>query len=61
MRSCVSATRRSRRNPARTEVFNHRHPAHRVTRALRHRDPDAALRAAGGAIPDWHGGTRLAG
>jgi hypothetical protein len=32
----------------------------RVTRALRHRDPDAALRAAGAAIPDWHGGTRLA-
>jgi uncharacterized protein with von Willebrand factor type A (vWA) domain len=32
----------------------------RVTRPLRHRDPDAALRAAGAAIPDWHGGTRLA-
>ena len=27
---------------------------------MRHRDPDAALRAAGAAIPDWHGGTRLA-
>jgi uncharacterized protein with von Willebrand factor type A (vWA) domain len=31
-----------------------------VTRALRRRDPDAALRAAGLAVPDWHGGTRLA-
>jgi uncharacterized protein with von Willebrand factor type A (vWA) domain len=28
-----------------------------VTRALRTRDPDAALRAAGQAAPDWAGGT----
>ncbi|WP_432987667.1 vWA domain-containing protein [Dactylosporangium sp. CA-233914] len=28
--------------------------------ALRTRDPEAALRAAGQAIPDWRGGTRLA-
>jgi uncharacterized protein with von Willebrand factor type A (vWA) domain len=28
-----------------------------VTRALRTRDPDAALRACGQAAPDWSGGT----
>jgi uncharacterized protein with von Willebrand factor type A (vWA) domain len=31
-----------------------------VTRSLRHRDPDRALVAAGSAVPDWSGGTRLA-
>ena len=31
----------------------------RVTRELSSRDPDAALRAAGRAVPDWSGGTRL--
>ena len=31
----------------------------RVTRQLRLRDPDLALAAAGTAIPDWSGGTRL--
>ena len=31
----------------------------RVTRELSSRDPDAALRAATGAVPDWAGGTRL--
>jgi len=31
-----------------------------VTRPLRHRDGDRALVAAGSAIPDWSGGTRLA-
>jgi uncharacterized protein with von Willebrand factor type A (vWA) domain len=50
-----------RRRPTRTEVFTVGTRLTRVTRALRHRDPDAALRAAGAAIPDWHGGTRLAG
>lgn len=30
-----------------------------VTRALRHRDPERALIAAGEAVPDWSGGTRL--
>jgi uncharacterized protein with von Willebrand factor type A (vWA) domain len=49
-----------RRAPTRTEVFTIGTRLTRVTRALRHRDPDAALRAAGAAIPDWHGGTRLA-
>ncbi len=49
-----------RRRPTQTEVFTLGTRMTRVTRALRHRDPDAALRAAGAAIPDWHGGTRLA-
>jgi uncharacterized protein with von Willebrand factor type A (vWA) domain len=49
-----------RRRPTLTEVFTVGTRLTRVTRALRHRDPDAALRAAGAAIPDWHGGTRLA-
>jgi uncharacterized protein with von Willebrand factor type A (vWA) domain len=31
-----------------------------VTRCLRQRDPDRALVAAGGLVPDWSGGTRLA-
>jgi uncharacterized protein with von Willebrand factor type A (vWA) domain len=31
----------------------------RVTRALGANDPDAALAAAGKAVPDWSGGTRL--
>jgi uncharacterized protein len=49
-----------RRRPTLTEVFTVGTRLTRVTRALRHRDPDAALLAAGAAIPDWHGGTRLA-
>jgi uncharacterized protein with von Willebrand factor type A (vWA) domain len=49
-----------RRHPTLTEVFTVGTRLTRVTRALRHRDPDAALREAGQAIPDWHGGTRLA-
>ncbi|GAA3270045.1 VWA domain-containing protein [Dactylosporangium vinaceum] len=32
-----------------------------LTAALRTRDPQTALRVAGQAIPDWRGGTRLAG
>jgi uncharacterized protein with von Willebrand factor type A (vWA) domain len=50
----------ARRAPSRTEVFTVGTRLTRVTRALRHRDADEALRAAGTAIPDWHGGTRLA-
>lgn len=49
-----------RRRPTHTEVFTLGTRLTRVTRALRHRDPDAALRAAGDTIPDWRGGTRLA-
>jgi uncharacterized protein with von Willebrand factor type A (vWA) domain len=57
LRFCHAAVRR---RPAYTEVFTIGSRLTRVTRPLRHRDPDAALRAAGAAIPDWHGGTRLA-
>jgi uncharacterized protein len=49
-----------RRAPTRTEVFTAGTRLTRVSRALRHRDPDTALREAGAAIPDWQGGTRLA-
>jgi uncharacterized protein with von Willebrand factor type A (vWA) domain len=49
-----------RRRPTLTEVFTVGTRLTRVTRALRHRDPDAALAAASATIPDWHGGTRLA-
>lgn len=49
-----------RRRPTRTEVFTVGTRLTRVTRALRHRDPDAAQAAVAAVIPDWHGGTRLA-
>ena len=45
--------------PATTEVFTIGTRLTRVTRQLRLRDADQALRAAGNAIPDWSGGTRL--
>lgn len=48
-----------RRNPAHTEAFTLGTRLTRVTRELRQRDPEKALRAAGAAIPDWSGGTAL--
>ncbi len=48
-----------RRRPASSEVFTIGTRLTRITRALRLRDPDAALAASGRAIPDWSGGTRL--
>jgi len=45
--------------PFNVEVFTLGTRLTRVTRELRQRDPDAALQAAGAAIPDWSGGTRL--
>jgi uncharacterized protein len=45
--------------PFNVEVFTLGTRLTRVTRELRHRDPDVALKAAGAAIPDWSGGTRL--
>jgi uncharacterized protein with von Willebrand factor type A (vWA) domain len=45
--------------PASTEVFTVSTRLTRITRQLRLRDPDQALTAAGTAIPDWSGGTRL--
>ncbi|WP_034483685.1 vWA domain-containing protein [Actinomadura oligospora] len=43
----------------RVEVFAVGTRLTRVTRELAARDPDAAMRAAADAIPDWSGGTRL--
>jgi uncharacterized protein len=45
--------------PLSTEVFTVSTRLTRITRQLRLRDPDLALRAAGTAVPDWSGGTRL--
>ena len=45
--------------PRTTEAFTVSTRLTRVTRQLRLRDPQEALAAAGNAIPDWSGGTRL--
>ena len=45
--------------PGRVEVFTIGTRLTRVTTALRLRDPDQALKAAGQCVPDWSGGTRL--
>jgi uncharacterized protein with von Willebrand factor type A (vWA) domain len=45
--------------PGRVEVFTIGTRLTRVTTALRLRDPDQALEAAGQSVPDWSGGTRL--
>jgi uncharacterized protein with von Willebrand factor type A (vWA) domain len=42
-----------------TEVFSLGTRMTRLSRALRARDPEAALAAAGRTVPDWAGGTRL--
>jgi uncharacterized protein len=49
----------TRCRPAGTDTFTVGTRLTRVTRELRLRDPDAALAAAGRAVPDWSGGTRL--
>ncbi len=48
----------ARRRPD-VEVFTIGTRLTRVTRQMRQRDPDAALRAVAHAVPDWSGGTRL--
>lgn len=45
--------------PTTTEVFTVSTRLTRITRQLRLRDPEQALRSAGTAVPDWSGGTRL--
>jgi hypothetical protein len=45
--------------PGRVEVFTIGTRLTRVTTALRLRDPEEALQAAGRSVPDWSGGTRL--
>jgi uncharacterized protein len=49
----------ARRAPGAVEVFTLGTRLTRVTRELRMRDAERALAAAGRAIPDWSGGTRL--
>ncbi len=46
-------------SPQRTEVFTVGTRLTRITAALRMRDGQNALEAAGHAVPDWSGGTRL--
>ena len=48
-----------RRTPASTEVFTIGTRLTRLSRQLRHRDPEEALIAAAHAVPDYAGGTRL--
>lgn len=48
-----------RGHPGHTEVFSAGTRLTRLTRELAGREAAAALRAAGAAIPDWSGGTRL--
>ncbi|SFM62380.1 hypothetical protein SAMN05216207_1001373 [Pseudonocardia ammonioxydans] len=48
-----------RRAPRTVEAFTLGTRLTRITRELRQRDPERALGAAGKAIPDWSGGTRL--
>lgn len=49
----------ARRSTAPTEVFTVGTRLTRVTREMRHRDPDTAMAAVAKAVPDWSGGTRL--
>jgi uncharacterized protein with von Willebrand factor type A (vWA) domain len=51
--------RMSQGAPGRVEIFTIGTRLTRVTTALRLRDPEEALKAAGQAVPDWSGGTRL--
>ena len=58
------ATRRrgpgaARRRQLQVETFSVGTRVTRLTPALQRRDPDQALVAAGEAVPDWSGGTRL--
>lgn len=45
--------------PSSVETFTVGTRLTRLTRAMRHRDPELALRAAAAAVPDYAGGTRL--
>ncbi|MFE3058741.1 VWA domain-containing protein [Nocardia sp. NPDC059239] len=49
----------TRAAPTTTETFTFGTRLTRVSRALRSRDPELALAAAGNAVPDWAGGTRI--
>jgi uncharacterized protein len=49
----------AKRAAARVEVFCFGTRLTRITRALQHRQPDAALEQAARAVVDWEGGTRI--
>jgi uncharacterized protein len=49
----------ARSGPRSTEIFTVGTRLTRITRALRQRDPETAIVAAGETVPDWSGGTRL--
>jgi uncharacterized protein len=49
----------ARSGPRNTEIFTVGTRLTRVTKALRQRDPETAIVAAGRTVPDWSGGTRL--
>ena len=49
----------ARSGPRNTEIFTIGTRLTRITRALRQRDPETAIVAAGQTVPDWSGGTRL--
>lgn len=53
------AHRIARTAPASTEVFTLGTRLTHLTRAMRLVDPERAMTAAGDAVPDWSGGTRL--
>ena len=62
MRCCAcptASTQSAARRGGTVETFTVGTRLTHVTRALRHRDPDRALVAAGEVVPDWSGGTRL--
>lgn len=48
-----------RRGTLPTEVFTIGTRLTRITRELGHPDPDSAMAAVAGVVPDWSGGTRL--
>jgi uncharacterized protein with von Willebrand factor type A (vWA) domain len=55
----TSSTTGSGPTGGRTEVFTVGTRLTRITRALRLKDPERAIIAAGATVPDWSGGTRL--
>ena len=58
LHGCAETPRNRAPRPV-VEVFTVGTRLTRVTRALRHRDAEQAIAAAGETVPDWSGGTRL--
>jgi uncharacterized protein with von Willebrand factor type A (vWA) domain len=59
LRLAHAFTSRQARRPGNVEVFTLGTRLTHVTRAMRQRDPERAIIAAGETVPDWSGGTRL--